>query len=345
MDPQIAPADDALQHGHAPRPLPLFLELVRDAARDDPAMARRALDGLTRYAREQRGPAPVVRPTVVCAGGARLRDHGGTGSPVVLVPSLINPPHVLDLPGQSLAVALAARHRVLLVDWGPAAERLDLDLGGHIEALLVPLLRGIGAPTALVGYCLGGTMAMAAAGLIAVTRLATLAAPWHFSAYPAASRDALKQLWDGAEPTARALGVLPTELLQAAFWSLDPRGVVTKYARLAEEPEASADAGRFVTLEDWANDGQSLPLPAARELIEVLFRDDAPGKGEWRVGKAPVLADLAVPTLHFTARNDRIVPAASAPPGPSREVAAGHVGMVVGSRAPQQLYAPLLAFL
>lgn len=262
----------------------------------------------------------------------------------MLVPSLINPPHVLDLPSHSLAAAVAAQHHVLSIDWGPASERASLDLGGHVESLLVPLLRELGEPVALVGYCIGGTMALAAANLLPVKRLATLASPWNFAAYPTAARQSLGKLWSDARPAAQAFGVLPTEVLQAAFWSLDPRGIVAKFARLAGEPEASEAVRRFVTIEDWANEGEPLPLPAARELIEDLFTRDLPMRGEWRVGERAIRPDPC-PTLHFTARADRIVPAESAPPGPIHSVASGHVGMVVGSGAPVALHRPLLDFL
>ena len=344
MATDIAFPDTALQHEHAPRPLPLFLEMVRETGRSDPATARRALLGLDRYAREVRPELPQKKIEIARVCGSTVRDHGGRGSVVILVPSLINPAHVLDLPGHSLAAAVAAQHHVLSIDWGPAADRAALDLGGHIESLLVPLLHRIGEPLALVGYCVGGTMALAAANLFPVDRVATLASPWKFSAYPDAARQSLGELWGDARPAAEAFGVLPTEVLQAAFWSLDPRGIVAKFARLAAEPEASEAVRRFVTIEDWANEGEPLPLPAARELIEDLFARDLPTCGEWRVGHHAIRPDPC-PSLHFTARADRIVPAESAPPGPVHSVASGHVGMVVGSGAPSALHRPLLDFL
>lgn len=339
----LAPGDDALQHKRAPRPLPLFLEMVRSISVEEPALARRALEGLVLYSHAERPPLSAPRPAIASAGGATLRDHGGSGSPVVLIPSLINSPQVLDLPGQSLAGALVARHRVLLVDWGPATARATLDLGDHISTLLVPMLAAIGEPVALVGYCLGGTMALAAACLTPVRQVVTLAAPWRFNAYPAASRSALENMWRDAGPASRGFGMLPTEVLQAAFWSLDPRGVVAKFARLAAEFADSMVLQRFVALEDWANDGEPLPLPAARELIEEMFLANRPGEGRWSVGDSLIRPDAA-PALHFTASNDRIVPAASVPPGAVQPLPAGHVGMIVGSRA-GLLHQPLLAFL
>jgi polyhydroxyalkanoate synthase subunit PhaC len=330
---------------HAPRPLPLFLDLIRMVSQTNPELAARALEGLARYEQEPRSSGRPERPVIARAGAAKLRDCGGSGAAVVLVPSLINPPHVLDLDEQvSLAGAIAGMgRRALLLDWGPAGERAQLDLRGHIEDLLVPLLRSLGEPAALAGYCLGGTMAIAAANLMPVERVATLAAPWFFSAYPAQSRASLRQLWDSAGPAARPLGALPMEVLQSAFWSLDPGRTVSKFADFADLEPDSAKARRFVAIEDWANEGEPLPLPAARELIEDLFGADLPGTGDWRVSGRVITPDLDCPLLNVTAASDRITPAATAPPGNKVQIAAGHVGMVVGS-ASTKLHEELQAF-
>jgi polyhydroxyalkanoate synthase len=279
-------------------------------------------------------------------GGALLYDFGGDGSPAVLVPSLINPPRVLDLDDEvSLASAVAKMgRRALLLDWGPARERADLDIGGHVERLLVPLLEKLGQPTALIGYCLGGTMAIAAANLTGIERVATIAAPWRFTGYPEKSRRSLLELWQSARQAAGQLNVLPMEVLQAAFWSLDPQRTVSKFASFARLDMSSPEARRFVTLEDWANEGEPLPLLAARELIEDFFGADLPGTGEWTVGGRTMTDALAVPLVNFTSSHDRITPDASAAHGDREEIAAGHVGMVVGS-ARKRLQERLAAFL
>ena len=325
--------------------MPLFLEMVRQVSRRDPALARQALAGLDAYEKAPRPPARPERPAVARVGGAALRDHGGDGEPVILIPSLINPPHVLDLDEQvSLAGALAGGGRqVLLVDWGAASERAGLDVSGHIEALL-PLLDAVGEPATLVGYCLGGTMAIGAAAIAPVRRVATLAAPWHFARYPDGSRAALGQLWDQSKAAAASLGALPMEVLQAGFWSLDPERTVRKFAEFAELDPEGGQARRFVTLEDWANEGEPLPLPAATELFESFYRDDAPGAGRWMLGGAVVSQRPPVPTLHLVAGEDRIVPPESAPEGEQIPIASGHVGMIVG-RARAQLHQALLRFL
>jgi polyhydroxyalkanoate synthase len=262
-----------------------------------------------------------------------LHDFGGSGPPAILVPSLINPPHVLDLDEEvSLVSAVAGMGRkALLLDWGPAGERHDLDIAGHVERLLVPLIDKVGGPVALVGYCLGGTMAIAAANLGSVERVATIAAPWRFAGYPGKSRASLMELWEAAKQAADRLNVLPMEVLQAAFWSLDPQRTVSKFAHFGTLKVGSTEARRFVTLEDWANEGEPLPLPAARELIEDFFGSDLPGKNGWRISGRAITDALDVPLANFTASHDRITPAETAGNGQRTEIAAGHVGMVVGS--------------
>jgi polyhydroxyalkanoate synthase len=336
----------AVQHGRAPRPLPLFLSLVQGAGERDPALARAALAGLRKYEEAERVPSAGPRPAMAEVSGAALRDHGGDGPPAVLVPSLINPPRILDLDSDtSLAEAVRAMgRRVLIVDWGEAAHRRGLDVAGHVEQLLVPLLRQLAEPAALAGYCLGGTIALAAANLLPVERVATIAAPWHFSRYPSESSAALAHLWASSRDGAKAMGMLPMEVLQGAFWSLDPDRTVAKFAAFGALDADDPRSRRFVTLEDWANEGEALPYPAARELIEDLFGGDRPGQGTWRVGGRIARDDVAVPLLHLAAGEDRIAPATTAPDGPLVTIAAGHVGMVVGS-ARTELHAALASFL
>jgi polyhydroxyalkanoate synthase len=307
----------------------------------DPELARAALVGLRAYERAPRRERPPPKPDIARVRGATLRDHGGSGLPVLLVPSLINPPRILDLDEQvSMTSAIAQMgRRVLLLDWGNAAERSGLTVADHVEQLLLPLLRSIAEPVTLIGYCLGGTMAIAAASAAPVERLVTIATPWHFAAYPETSRKALADMWRHSEVAAKQLDALPMEVLQAAFWSLDPKRTVRKFAEFGALDQGSAEAQRFVDLEEWANEGEPLPYAAAKELIENLFGRDLPGSGQW-IGTDR----LDCPALHLTADHDRIAPAATAPEGTRIGIASGHVGMIIGS-ARAQLQDALREFL
>lgn len=335
-----------------PHPLPLFLAIAARVCAGDRARLADVLKGLARYqALPPALPRPLA-PEVLRVGGVVLRDHGkagadGAGKPVLVVPSLINPPHVLDLgPGRSLLAGLRAQGlRPLMLDWGQPE---PLGLGALVSERLVPLLAGLGETVPVLGYCLGGTLAIALAAVAPVERLALLAAPWQFSGYEEMARARLADWWGQVATLAAPLGAVPMEMVQPAFWALDEAGLVTKYARLASADEAALAV--FAELEDWSNSGVPMALAAAAELADGLFGADLSGRGQWRVGGERVDAgQMKLPVLDVIAGQDRIVPAAAALSagglGTPLRLPAGHVGMVVGRRAPEMLWAPLAAFL
>lgn len=341
--PQRNAPHDAPQHG--PRPLPLFLDMLRSETAAEPARMARALAGLRRYQAAPRAPRAKPMPARYRKGRARLRDYGGAGRPVVFVPSLINPPSVLDLTAEaSLTRWVAAQgFRVWLLDWGaPLPADRGLDVARHVSERLVPLLAKLPEPPLLVGYCLGGTMALAAAACVPVAGVATIAAPWRFEGYPA--RDEMLALWRAAQPICDRLGLVPMEVLQTGFWRLDPARTVAKFEALGDADDRAL--AEFIVLEDWANAGAPLTYAAGAELFEGLIEADASGRGAWRVGGRVVdpLA-LGCPTVEFVSTTDRIVPAATAAGlANRRDLSTGHVGMVVGRRR-MELWEPLAAWL
>ncbi len=339
--------DDAPQHG--PRPLPLFLRMLRSETAASPERMARALAGLRAYQAAPRDRRAEPMPAIHRVGRVSMRDYGGDGRPVVFVPSLINPPDILDHSAEtSLMRWIAAQgFHAWLVDWGsPGPEDRDLDLAAHVERLLVPLLQTFDEPPVLVGYCLGGTLALGAAAVTPAAGVAAIAAPWHFTGY-GEGRSALASTWAAVKPAAAVLGLLPMEVLQAGFWQLDPARTIAKYeafSNLAADSGGDSEQARaFVRLEDWANGGAPLPYAAAASLFEGCIANDLPGTGQWHV--AGIAVDpfaLACPTVEFVSLSDRIVPAATAIGlADRRDLAAGHVGMIVGGRARAQLWEPL----
>lgn len=319
-------------------------------------MRVRALSGLRQFQEAPRQtPSPGGR---ICAQHERAQMfHFGSEtesphprSPVLFVPSLINAPQVLDLaPDNSLLRFLALRgHDIYQVDWGsPDAAERDLDIGGHVTALLLPLIAQLSQPPILVGYCLGGTMAIGAANLTSVAGLVSLAAPWHFSAYSDAFRQQSRESWQGIERLCGHLGVMPIECLQNGFWSLDPARTIRKYADFGDLPPDDPRRAAFLRVEDWANEGAPLTLAAGRNLLCDFYGADLPGRGAWRIGRhivdpmAPGCATFAV-----SSTTDRIVPHESAPNASARlTLDLGHVGMIVSRSAPDRLWKPLSEWL
>lgn len=336
---------------HDPRPLTLFLQMLIDTAGKDADLIRRVLRGVRAYQDAKRPPRPSEMPVIARAGRARVLDYGlDGGRPVLFIPSLINPPYVLDLSEQNSFLRWLATQRIrpLLIDWGdPGDESKALSLSDHVETLLAPIIDQLGPDITVAGYCLGGTMAIAAAAIRPVAGLALIAAPWRFSGYPEDRRQGLVSIWTSGRPLAEGLGTFPMEMLQSAFWRLDPMRTLSKYADFGEMEPESAAADAFVLLEDWANEGPPLPVPTARELVEDMFGADLPGTGQWKIaGQTIDPALLDCPILNIISSSDKIAPSASAAPVGERHVLQqGHVGMIVGRSAKAVLWEPLSSWL
>jgi polyhydroxyalkanoate synthase len=297
--------------------------------------------------------AQVARARLLTRKGPE--KPGSASAPVVLIPSLINPPDVLDLtPRRSLLrFLLREGHDAYLLDWGePGPDDRESSLADHVESLLVPLLEHFGRPPVLVGYCLGGTLAIGAAARLAAkgtpaAALAAIAAPWDFAQYEQSFRAQISSIWEQGRASCEAMGLVPMELLQTGFWSLDPERTICKYADFLDLDETSLAYRGFITLEDWANEGAPLTLACGRDLIDYCYADNLTGRGDWHIGghgdRTRVdPTTLACPTLAIASTNDAIVPAATTPPLAERvDLELGHVGMMIGGRAEEMLWKPL----
>jgi polyhydroxyalkanoate synthase len=154
-------------------------------------------------------------------------------------------------------------------------------------------------------------------------------------------------------PVVAALGVLPVDGIQALFATLDPLTALRKFSAFGRLDPDSAEAARFVALEDWLNDGIPLPGPVALECLAGWYGDNSPGCGQWSVDGTPVRPEaIRLPSLHLIPARDRIVPPAGAQalagliPGAERiEPTLGHIGMVVAGGAEAQVWRPLAAWL
>ncbi len=135
-------------------------------------LRKRAFAGLKRYQQAPRHEESEPRQSVAEHGGPGCslanptERPNGAARPWSLCPSLINPPDVLDLtPRRSLLrYLLRSGHDAYLLDWGtPMEADRESGLADHVEALLLPILAHFGRPPVLIGYCLGGTLAIGAA--------------------------------------------------------------------------------------------------------------------------------------------------------------------------------------
>ncbi len=322
------------------------------------------LDGIRRYQAALPALRPPAPPAAWQSGSTRLLDYGAgsDATPVLVIPSLVNRGYVLDLTEERSLMRHLAGHgfRPLLVDWGtPGSAERDFDLTQYVTGPLQGAFdfarEAGGGRAALIGYCMGGDLALALAGRNPgkVPALALLATPWDFQAGQEATLPLLAVMAPGLEAVIGHMGVLPTDLLQAMFMGLNPAGVGIKFRRFAQLEPDSEKAREFVALEDWLNDGVPLAGPVARECVFEWYLRNTPLNGQWRIaGEAVDPARIDAPTLVVVPRADDIVPPESAKPladlipGARLEVVdAGHIGMVTGSGAREKLYDPLAQWL
>lgn len=321
-------------------------------------------EGVNRYNVHPYRRATSPQTVFWAAGRARVIDFapGARGLPVIAVPSLVNSSDVLDLlPGCSLMAALAeAGFRPLLVDWnGPEAAPETWSVDRYVDDRLGPILAAVVARTgrqpAVMGYCMGGLLATALAAHAPkpIAGLALLATPWDFHAPNTTSARRLASMAGVFREASASTGAVPTELLQAMFFMLDPTLAARKYRAFARQDQDAPAAELFVAMEDWVNFGPPLAAPVAETVLTEWYGENATMNDQWRVsGRLINAASYAGPTLIAAPARDRIVPRASAQAFAARapnarvlDVDAGHVGMIIGKRAKAALWMPLINWL
>jgi len=348
----------------AERPDPTLVEAAGRLALEQ---LGQALAGITAYRAHPYRRALADPPVIWAEGTTRLLDYGATagtaakGLPLLVIPSLVNPAYILDLrEGASLLRHLAgAGLRPLLVDWGaPGPQERGFDLDCYVIHRLEPALervRAMAGDPVVMGYCMGGNLAVALASRRAahIRAFVALATPWDFSVDCPPPFRMAAMAGGGLAATGLEAQTVPLDMLQLLFAALDPVLGLAKFRRFAAMDPTSPAAHAFVALEDWANDGMALAGPVAAQVAADWYGDNRPMAGSWTIGGTPVTPDrLSCPALVAVPGRDRLVPPGSARPLADRIAGArllrpraGHVGMIVGSRAEAELHAPLAQWL
>lgn len=157
-------------HGLAAEIDALGTERVEKAVEAEIAhRTERYLAALEAYRRHRFHRHSTSRPVVWHEGTTRLLDYGrdAKGPTVLVIPSLINRYYVLDLlPERSFLQHLASSGlRALVIDWrAPGSQERHFDLAdyiaGRLEAAFAAAERIADGPIGVVGYCMGGLLAL-----------------------------------------------------------------------------------------------------------------------------------------------------------------------------------------
>ncbi|HEY4392853.1 MAG TPA: alpha/beta fold hydrolase [Polyangia bacterium] len=322
-----------------------------------------AMPRVLRQARETRvGTTPA---DVVLTEGThkllhyRREEPAVYPEPLLLSYALVNRPYILDLqPGRSVVEQYLERgFEVYLIDWGVPSDAdhvltLEHYVCGFLKrAATFVLERHQQKRLHLLGYCMGGTMSALLAALRPelIETLTLLAAPVEF-----AGQGALLNLWTGAghfdvDALIDACGNCPGWFLQSCFLAMNPVGnLVEKNIAFYEQMDDPRSVRNHLCLEAWVNDNIPVAGEAFREFVKSLYQRNLLVKGElWLGGRRVDLGRISCPLLLLTAGKDHLV-APSSTEGirphvgssdiQSMEIGAGHVGLVVGSKAHQTLW-------
>lgn len=324
------------------------------------------LTGVETYRRHAYRRPFVDMPVLWRLGTTRLLDYrqGKTGGRprLLVIPSLVNRYYILDLaPGTSFLRHMAAQgFDPFVVDWGAPGEAergfgLTDYIAGRLDAALEAVMCEAGGPIFVIGYCMGGNLALGLALRRAadIAGLVCLATPWDFHAENAGQSRMIGQIGRQLEPVLQVLGELPVDILQCFFSGLDPFQVLRKFQSFGALESDSDAARRFVALEDWLNDGVALAAGVTRECMSGWYGENTPKELRWKVaGEVVDPRRFTRPSLSIIPASDRIVPPASAlalanalPAGDKLTPNAGHIGMMTGRGAEVQVWRPLIDWL
>jgi polyhydroxyalkanoate synthase len=280
--------------------------------------------------------------------------------PVLIVTSLVNQPTILDLvPGQSMVEHLLRQgYDVYMVEWGrPRREHAGLTLEDHVLHRLPRCVERVLAHSgerqlSMVGYCVGGLLAVLYAALHlkgALKNLVCMATP--------VNGDGLESLkaWMGSGFDEEALleqhGNVPADWVQNTLRALRPFGKLGGAMNLLNQIDKDEVVRSHLRMGKWETDNIPFPGGVFRQMVQDFLRGNRLVKGDWLIGGRRVsLGDITVPLLHLLAQDDHITPYAA-----SRDLVAlagsrdkqelvvkgGHVGLVAGRGAQTRMWPAL----
>lgn len=327
--------------------------------------AQQSLRGISAYL-EQAAPHKPSTTEAVCGqwGSSRLLEYAvpNPWATAFVVPSLINRHTILDLhPNRSFMRYLQQQGiQGFLLDWGmPGPAETHYDVSDYILERLYPAFdrsaRLTGQKPFMLGYCMGGMMALAAAqhyGTDRLSGLGLLATPWDFhkaeSSFIPLDSEAITLL---RSFVARAQG-LPAWMLQPMFYRTDPWLFARKFGRFHAMPKGE-EKELFMALEWWLNEGISLTAKVAETCLVHWAHENHPAKGLWNVGGMTIdPTHIRIPSFAVVPERDKVVPPISTlpllrhlPGIESIHPAMGHVGIVMGSQAAADVWAPLVSWM
>ena len=280
-------------------------------------------------------------------------------TPVFLCLPLINRAYILDLrPGASFVEYLLAEgHDVFLLDWGvwgPEDRGVDITtlVTRYIPRALREASRLSGGPVTLLGYCIGGALAACYLALHPsdpVRNLILFTSPIDFADAGKFGKWTAKGVFP-IEKICETFDTVPGELVGLGANLLNPASsYLGTYLQLFERMrEPGFDPSGWQSVYRWVNEGTPFPSAAYYQWITEFYQDNKLVHDRLEMDGRPVrLRSITVPILNVAATADTIAPRATTAAILGKVASAdrqellvngGHVGIVVGRAAKQDLW-------
>ncbi len=306
------------------------------------------------------------------ADGSRMAvERNQHPMPLVLVPPLGVTANTFDLmPERSLARYMAARgFRTYLIDWGkPEKRHAHLGMKDYADDMMSLALARIRkhagtGPLSLMGWCMGGLLALIHAGLQEdprIVNLVTVASPIDMrgggivaglaSALNAPAQLIRKYTEFRLHAFDPARMQMPAWFTTLAFKLTDPVGSVTTYWDLLTRLWDREFVTSHTTTSNYLNNMLMYPAGVLRDMLVKVGVDNSLSKGEIEIGDRVSRFDrIHAALLVIAGEKDVLVP----PPIAKNSVdlvastdkrftiaAGGHMGVILGSKARVEVWAP-----
>jgi poly[(R)-3-hydroxyalkanoate] polymerase subunit PhaC len=284
--------------------------------------------------------------------------------PILLVPPLMVRPYIYDLrPDHSLVRFLRrAGFDVYLVDFGvPEAEDAHTRLDDYVLDFMPRAIETVRAAhgtaeLSLVGWCMGAIFSLlhtAAWDDAKIRNIVSIAAPIDFAKMGLLTHLA-RAAHGQVQFLADRIGNVPGFLNSQALKLLAPVKRLTRYADLFVNLYDDEWVKGYDAMSHWSNDFIAYPQQAFKQFMQDVMVGNRLMQGMTFGERVADLKKVTCPVLAFAGRDDAIATPASARAivdatrpreHEYHEVHGGHIGVVVGGRAPREVWTPMIEWL
>ena len=297
-------------------------------------------------------------PAIFYHGNSKLfdyREHKIKGrQAIVMIPSLVNRATILNLtPQRSMTAAFLQHFDTFLLDWGDPDNTSDT-ISYYIFEKLLPAIQIAsiqnGGKVHLIGCCMGGIFAAIVAVLAPhlISSITLLATPWDFRHMIDTNHEKyLSALIAGFKTLKNQNKLIPSAVLQTLFLLKDQKSHVNRYTCRQETDNI------LLQLEDWIQHGQNITAPVMIDAMINYYQHNKLFNNQIFFKNNHIdFNKITCPIMIVSPTKDTVVPPESAlgalkilPKASKITPNCGHIGMIIGKQAPQDVWNPLKTWL